>query len=509
MRKHSDPMGDREALREKIIGLGERSLRKTYYPELQEKLAELERFRALLDQSNDCIFLLSIPSLLLVDVNESACRELGYPRQELLAMTLADLVPAEGLAKVEKLVAANGGKGNGQEMLTTVLLTRGGGNFPVEINLRLVSFDRERYGVAVARDITERLRGEGALRAQFSQVSTIFDSLNALVYVADLETERFLYMNRYGVAMYGDDWADKSCRSLFPEGECGPCSFYDRDRLVSGGEPLPPLESESFNSVTGRWFRCIDRAIRWTDGRLVRMEVAMDVTEFKEIERLKDEMISAVSHEMRTPLTAILGFTELLLAGGVEAADEKSHLATISREAERLNRLVNNFIDLQRMRTGRQVYSFKDIAVHPLLAEVIGQYVGVSPSHRLTLDCPQDLPAVRGDWGRLREVVINLVSNAVKYSPKGGTVAVGGRFDGENVIISVRDEGIGISPELQGMIFERFYRVDNTDRRPFGGAGLGLAVVWEIVTAHGGRVWVESTPGHGSTFYVQLPAEKK
>jgi signal transduction histidine kinase len=238
------------------------------------------------------------------------------------------------------------------------------------------------------------------------------------------------------------------------------------------------------------------------------MEIAVDVTEFKEIERLKDEMLSAVSHEMRTPLTAILGFTELLLEGEGDPAEEKTHLATINREAERLNRLVNNFIDLQRMRTGRQVYSFQDVAMRPLLAEVIGQFAGISPRHQLTLDCPQELPTVRGDGERLREAVINLVSNAVKYSPKGGTVAVAGHYDGEHVIISVRDEGIGIPPELQEMIFERFYRVDNTDRRLFTGAGLGLAVVWEIVTAHGGRVWVESTPGQGSTFYVQLPAEK-
>ncbi|MCM2357643.1 MAG: ATP-binding protein [Geobacteraceae bacterium] len=509
MNKPSDPMNNREALREKIIGLGERSLRKTYYPELQEKLAELERFRALLDQSNDCIFLLSIPSLRLVDANESACRQLGYSRQELLSLSLAELAPAEALATVQRLVAANGGKEASQEMLTTVLLRHNGGNFPAEITLRLVSFDRERYGVAVARDITERLRGEEALRTQFSQISTIFDSLNALVYVADLESGRFLYMNRYGMAMFGDDWAEKSCRSLFPEGECGPCSYYGSDRLVREGEPLPPLESESFNKITGRWYRCIDRAVRWTDGRLVRIEIAVDITEFKEIERLKDEMISAVSHEMRTPLTAVLGFTELLLEGIVEPADQKTHLATVYREAERLSRLVNNFIDLQRMRTGQQLYTFRDIAVHPLLAEVIGQFAGVSPIHRLTLDCPEELPAVRGDGERLREVVINLISNAVKYSPKGGIVAVAGRCDGEHVIISVRDEGIGIPPELLGMIFERFYRVDNTDRRPFGGAGLGLAVVWEIVTAHGGRVWVESAPGQGSTFFVQLPAEKQ
>ena len=110
-----------------------------------------------------------------------------------------------------------------------------------------------------------------------------------------------------------------------------------------------------------------------------------------------------------------------------------------------------------------------------------------SSLHRLILDCPGDLPVVRGDWERLSEVIGNLLSNAIKYSPKGGTVAVKGRLDGKHVIISIKDEGIGIPAELQAKIFDIFYRVDNTDRRLFGGAGLGLAVVREIVVAHGGR----------------------
>ena len=509
MGKPSDPTNDRETLREKIIGLGERSLRKTYYPELQEKLVELERFRALLDQSNDCIFLLSVPSLLLVDVNESACRQLGYSRQELLSLSLPDVAPADTIAAIKILIAADGGDKRDLEILTTALSKRTGGEVPVEITIRLVIFDTQQYGVAVARDITERRRAEEALRTQFNQITTIFDSLNALVYVADMETGQFLYMNKYGVTLFGNEWAKKNCHYLFPGGKAGVCSLCGIEQLVSDGEPLPPVSSETFNAATGRWYQCSDRAIRWTDGRLVQLEIAIDITEFKEFERLKDEMISAVSHEMRTPLTAIIGFTELLLSGEVDSAEQNNHLAIISQEAERLSRLVQNFLDLQRMRTGQQIYAFQEIAVQPLLEEVIGQFAAISARHRVTLDCPAGLPAVRGDGERLREVMMNLISNAVKYSPKGGTVAVGGRFDGSNVILSVKDEGIGIPPELQEMIFELFYRVDNTDRRLFSGAGLGLAVAREIVVAHGGRVWAESTEGHGSTFYVQLPADRK
>ncbi|WP_298437910.1 SpoIIE family protein phosphatase [Geobacter sp.] len=163
MKKPSDPTESWDAEREKIIGLGERSLRKTYYPELQQKLDELERFRSLLDQSNDCIFLLGIPSLAFVDVNESACRQLGCTRQELLDGALGKIVPAEALERIRELVAVGPGEGRDRDTIVTDLYRCSGEGFPVEITIRLVRFQGDLYGVAVARDITERKRAEEAL----------------------------------------------------------------------------------------------------------------------------------------------------------------------------------------------------------------------------------------------------------------------------------------------------------------------------------------------------------
>jgi signal transduction histidine kinase len=132
---------------------------------------------------------------------------------------------------------------------------------------------------------------------------------------------------------------------------------------------------------------------------------------------------------------------------------------------------------------------------------------GANPDKHLFEVAPaSDLPQVMGNAGQLHQVLINLISNAIKYSPEGTTITLGARSEGENVVIWVGDEGIGIPAELREKIFDRFYRIDNTDRRMIGGAGLGLALVREIVTAHHGRVWVESALGKGSTFYVELPA---
>lgn len=160
MKKPSEPRDEWSAQREKIIGLGERSLRKTYYPELQQRLDELERFRALLDQSNDCIFLIQARSLNFVDVNESACRQLECSRQELFSHSLGSFVPPETVARVRDLVAAGHAHGRYQDTITTGLRKCRGGEIPVEITIRLVTFNKELYGVAVARDITERKRAE-------------------------------------------------------------------------------------------------------------------------------------------------------------------------------------------------------------------------------------------------------------------------------------------------------------------------------------------------------------
>ena len=241
-------------------------------------------------------------------------------------------------------------------------------------------------------------------------------------------------------------------------------------------------------------------------GRVVSVSIiGRDISERKEMEQMKDEMISAVSHEMRTPLTAMMGYTEFMLKNEVPADRQNEYLQIILRESERLNELIGNFLDLQRFRSRTETFTCQSLPLQPLLEETATLFARISLRHNITLDCPSDLPQVCGNDKQLRQVFNNLVSNAVKYSPKGGEVSVAARREEDSVVITVRDEGIGIPQHAMGKIFERFYRVDNTARREFGGTGLGLALVREIVTAHGGKVWMESSLGKGSTFFVSLP----
>lgn len=238
-------------------------------------------------------------------------------------------------------------------------------------------------------------------------------------------------------------------------------------------------------------------------GRFI--SVQEDIAERKKLEALKEEMISAVSHDMRTPLTALLGYQEFLLENEVDEAALKESLATMYKETRRLDEMIGNFLDLQRIKAQQMTCNFESVGVEGLLRETADLFSNASRNHRIIVTTLLDLPPICGDEARLHQVLNNLVSNAIKYSPGRSDIVLGARREGRFITLWVNDQGIGIPPEAQEKVFDRFYRADSSAHGRFPGSGLGLALVKEIVESHGGVVRVESTPGVGSTFYVSLP----
>lgn len=362
--------------------------------------------------------------------------------------------------------------------------------------------------LSLADDITERCRSEAAERTQFEQLATIFDSINALVYVSDMESYELLFVNRYGRKLFGDDWHGITCYRYLQADTDVPCFFCDNDELIVDGIVQPAVVREMYNNRSGRWFQCIDRAIRWSDKRLVRLQIAFDITERKESERLKEELLSTIGHELRTPLTAMMGYAELLHEPEVDHATRIEYAGIIMQSSERLARLIDNFLALHRQRSNRQPHHPSPINLLELLRVAVDLVRVTSDKHRFVCDLPDDLPLIMGDEELIHRVFLNLLANAVKFSPNGGNITVAARRSDGKVRIEVRDEGIGIESDQLGRIFEWFYCVDGSDRRAFGGAGLGLALVKEGVEAHGGKVWAESAQGSGSSFFVELPLPK-
>jgi PAS domain S-box-containing protein len=359
------------------------------------------------------------------------------------------------------------------------------------------------------RDVTERKRAEEALQESELRFRSLLETMPLGILEVDVEgvitltNESFARLTGY----VKEDIPGKHFWDFMAPGQESEGFPAYLQLLVLDQPPPAPFRGKG----TTRDGRAVDIQIDWTykrnsDGEVVGfVGVVSDITEQTTLERMKDEMISAVSHEMRTPLTAMLGFSEFLLENRVDDSQLHDYLGIIHRETGRLNELINNFLDLQRIRAGQAVYHFAPLAVQPLLEEAAVLFTAAPLQHTITVRPCSDLPLLTGDEGRLHQVLTNLLSNAVKYSPVNGEIILSARQEGEFITIRVEDQGIGIPAEKLEKIFDRFYRVDATDRRATGGTGLGLALVREIVQAHGGRVWVESTEGKGSTFSFSLP----
>ncbi len=241
------------------------------------------------------------------------------------------------------------------------------------------------------------------------------------------------------------------------------------------------------------------------DGNSGTLLVHRDITKEYEMARMKSEFVSTVSHELRTPLASVLGFTELLLTRELKPERKTKYLQTIYNEATRLTALINDFLDIQRMESGKQTYEKKFIDITSILQNVIKLQEVNTSMHSIDLSVELEDTIILGDRIKIEQVFTNLLSNAIKYSPNGGSILI--RIYGNNDIVSIdiKDEGLGIPKDAIPNLFQQFYRVDNSDRRRIGGTGLGLAIVQEIVKAHGGVISVSSEYGKGSIFTTNFP----
>lgn len=237
-----------------------------------------------------------------------------------------------------------------------------------------------------------------------------------------------------------------------------------------------------------------------------RVLVLHDATRETEVERMRSALIATVSHELRSPLTAIKGYGESLLSAGPwDAATEREFLQVIIESADRLAELVDNLLDAARLESGTLALAREPVQLGPLVRRLVESRRPLAPQHQFDLDIDEPLPLVNGDPRRLTQVVANLLDNAVKYTPQGGPIRVALR-GGDRVTIAVTDRGIGIPPDALPHLFARFYRAENAAVAGMRGTGLGLFICRSLVEAHGGAVHVSSTLGAGSVFTVELPA---
>jgi PAS domain S-box-containing protein len=420
--------------------------------------------------------------------------------QWLFGRRLADLVGHDIGALIPGIVAAPVGHVEAEAQ-------RADGTVPVDVAVTPTA-GGESF-VASVRDVSERREAEKALRQSEQRTRSILDNMLGGLITID-EGANIESMNPAAEAIFGYTAAEvvgRSLAMLVPE-SVGDRAAHLRSAfaraigritewqgLRKNGEVFP-FELSMFEFTTGGG-----------GGRHFAGSVR-DSSERHAVEKLKQEFVSTVSHELRTPLTSIRGSLSLL-AGGVlgDLSDEAREMVTISeRNCVRLIALVNDILDLERLEHGQLQMEIAEVGLSDVLSRAREAVQAFADDRQVSLQMETTTTTVQGDAGRLVQVLVNLVSNAVKFSPAGAAVRVTVRETGGRARVEVIDHGRGVPASHRAAIFERFRQVESSDAREKGGTGLGLAICQAIVEQHGGEIGVESEEGQGSTFWFDLPS---
>jgi len=380
------------------------------------------------------------------------------------------------------------------------------------------------------QDITRRKEAEEELRLAHERFTTVLDGIEATIYAADMETHEILFMNRYMREAFEGEHRGEPCWKVFRR-EDGPCPHCTNDRLLDEeGAPAGVVEWEDRNPVTGRWCINYDRAIRWVDGRMVRLQVATDITRLKELEEERRQyetrlhqaqkmqsigtLAGGIAHDFNNILAAMMGYTELALADVPRGSLLEGSLQEVLVAGKRATDLVRRILAFSRQTR----VEAKPVRLDSLVEEALGLLRSTIPaSVEIREDKGGEPLTVLADATQIHQVIVNLATNAAHAMEEGGgtmtvrlealhsidgkTAELHGLEPGPYARLTVADTGCGVQEEHLSVIFDPYF----TTKGPHKGSGLGLSVVHGIVKAHKGHVSVTSRPGRGSAFQVYLP----
>ncbi|PYU74613.1 MAG: hypothetical protein DMG49_04440 [Acidobacteria bacterium] len=341
------------------------------------------------------------------------------------------------------------------------------------------------------------------LAVSLSETAARLDLTIRTVAVVDA-TDRVVFSNPGFAEILGLDMPPKIGSALVEA--VRQTELIEAVRSVLRGEPAVHAEIVT-GTVRQRFFAATAAAVRGGE-KSGAVLVLHDISDLRKLERVRRDFVANVSHEFKTPLTAIQGFAETLLAGAIDDPQNRIHfLEVILEHSRRLARLTDDLLKLSKMDADRLELEIRRLSVSQFVESCIEttQRPAAEKDLRISVNLPARLPDIAADRLRLAEVLQNLLDNAMQYTPTGGQIVVSASADGAEVTFTVSDTGIGIPQADQPRIFERFYRVDVARSREVGGTGLGLSIAKHLVEVHGGRIWVESEVGQGSQFHFTVP----
>jgi PAS domain S-box-containing protein len=479
-----------------------------------------KRYRLVAENITDVIWTTDLQTNITY-MSPSATALVGYAAEELGKLTVEDLLTADSLERGMKALAD-------QQNAVGVPPERQSDHWTLEVEMRRkdgstvwaeekVTFLRDERGtpvglLGVTRDISQRKAAEDALRVSEEKYRTLVEvspdgvlSIDRLGIITDCNTGlcRMLGYNK-------EQLRGREARLLGTRKDLDAEPDY-RAHLVQG--EFMELETEILRH-NGQALPVWAKLVRVAEPNTADIQTIIyfrDIADRRKIDEMKDEFIGLVSHELRSPLTVIIGSLHTAISEGPRLSQKETRqlLLDAALEAEQLSHLVGNLLELSRAQANRLFLHVEPLNLAKAVQKVIGSIERQSPKHKFIVDLPRKLPPVSADQLRLERILYNLLENGARYSPEGSEITVSATREEGQLVVSVSDQGPGISKEDQDRLFKPFQQLSNQLLDHTKGAGLGLLVCRRLVEAHGGRIWIESEPGHGATFRFTLEASAK
>lgn len=469
--------------------------------------ASEERYRDLFESANDLIQSVG-PDGRLQYANRSWRALLGYTEEEVEGLSIFEVVsPSSREHCTAEFARLGAGESVGR--IEAVFVARDGTEIEVEGTVSARHQDGRLLSTrGIFRDVTARNRAERALRESESRYRALVENASDIIFRTD-PAGRFTYVNPAAVHTMGHPperlVGTHYLELVQPQARAAVETFYARqfaERVPLTYHEFPVITADGREVWLGQSLRleCDGPRVMGTQA------VARDVTARLTAERLKDEFAGIVSHELRTPLTSLRGSLGLLANGGLTPERSRRMIEVAVQNTDRLVRLINAFLDVERIESGRVAMEVGPVPAADLVSAAVEAIRGTAEGRSVEIWVDASPVAVLADRDRIIQVMVNLLSNAIKFSEPQSVVRITVEQRGSEVLFQVADTGRGIPAGKAEHIFERFAQVDSSDARQKGGAGLGLAICRGIVRQHGGRIWVASDVGRGSTFFFTLSA---
>lgn len=486
--------------------------------QMDEVLEESEeRYRTTLDIMDESYYELDLAGNFTF-VNDSVCRLLGYSKEELIGMNYRAYTVKENISTMYNAFnkVYRTGEPQQRNIFHGVVSKDGKTGFRETSAFPKRNKKGEIIGFrGISIDVTERKQVEEKLLESEEKYRSVVERANDGICIIQDGTIKYLNAR---LANMWDEAAEKFVGTPFAEhlhSDDLP-QMAERYKLRMAGEEVTPLyELALVRSDGSKVYAEVNAGVITYEGKPADLVILRDITERKQmeeerskLERMKTEFLSNISHELRTPLQSIMGFTKLMLQGKVpDPETQKEFLTIIDNQSENLCGLIESLLDMSRIESCRFEINKAPMSLRDLIQGVMHEFHNMANEKNIVLteDIPAALPEIEADEGRLRQVMVNLLGNATKFSKDGGKITVKAEAEDSKVLVQVTDCGIGIPEEAMKHLFEKFYQGDGSIKRIYGGSGLGLYISKQIVEAHGGNIWVKSELRKGSTFCFTIP----